>query len=59
MNPDPFASLGNAILTPDNHKKIRAKVKFDYAAQASNQISIKAGWEIEVTVPGPAGGSWA
>lgn len=55
MNSDPFASLGNAVLTPDN-KKTKAKVKFDYNAQASNQISIKAGWEIEVTVAGPAGG---
>ena len=55
MNPDPFASLSNAILTPEN-KKIQAKVKFDFTAQASNQINLKAGWVVEITVEGPPGG---
>jgi hypothetical protein len=61
---DPFASLGTDLLTPSNtvvalaavSSSLRAKVKFDYTSQASNQITIKAGWEIDVVTLGQAGG---
>ena len=60
---DPFASLGNAVLTPtpigaatSSKPVLKAKVNFDYTAQAANQISLKAGWVIEVVVQGEPGG---
>ncbi len=60
---DPFASLGSAVLTPtpvgaasSSRPVLKAKVNFDYTAQAANQISLKAGWIIEVVTQGEPGG---
>jgi hypothetical protein len=61
---DPFAGLvsggfGGPSKTTSSSvasQPQRAKVMYDYTAQAANQISIKAGWIIDIVNLGAPGG---
>lgn len=60
---DPFAGLVSGGLggKPAASSAVaaqpqRAKVMYDYTAQAANQISIKAGWIIDIVSLGAPGG---
>ena len=50
---DPFASLGSAKVSAPI---VRGKVNFDYTSQIADQISLKAGWIIDIVTLGERGG---
>lgn len=53
---DPFAGFGGASTTSGSASTQQARVLFDYAAQAANQISLQKGTTIRIMTVGAKGG---